>query len=244
MPTRSKDLARLLVSYRSSTASSDTEFDEIAPPPCPPGCKPTRKRRRDSARTFTSAQLDAALELMQINGLSELERADFSAFEGKKLSWAHLAKGCVARISSQLLQLSSLREASENADLLHHRLESRRAQSVRTTNETANSILAVYHAARSLNELNQMANGTLPHDIDGSISRCTVVRRRFLALTPYAPDIRPRTVDLERLVKSALETVLKSSLSEGTKAMARRALNQWTVCEDSQRGERVCWDSD
>ena len=103
---------------------------------------------------------------MQINGLSELERADFSAFEGKKLSWAHLAKGCVARISSQLLQLSSLREASENADLLHHRLESRRAQSVRTTNETANSILAVYHAARSLNELNQMANGTLPHDID------------------------------------------------------------------------------
>ena len=180
---------------------------------------------------------------MQINGLTELERADFSAFEGKKLSWAHLAKGCVARISSQLLHLSSLREASENADLLHHRLESRRAQSVRT-NETANSILAVYHAARSLNELNQMANGTLPHDIDGSISRCTVVRRRFLALTPYAPDIRPRTVDLERLVKSALETVLKSTLSEGTKAMARRALNQWTVCEDSQRGERVCWDSD
>ena len=150
----------------------------------------------------------------------------------------------VPRISSQLLQLSSLREASENADLLHHRLESRRTQSVRTTNETANSILAVYHAARSLNELNQMANGTLPHDIDGSISRCTVVRRRFLALTPYASYIRPITVDLERLVKSALETVLKSSLSEGTKAMARRALNQWTVCEDSQRGERVSWDSD
>ena len=87
---------------------------------------------------------------MQINGLSELERADYSAFEGKKLSWAHLAKGCVARISSQLLQLSSLREASENADLLHHRLESRRTQSVRTTNETANSILAVYHAARAV----------------------------------------------------------------------------------------------
>ena len=101
---------------------------------------------------------------MQINGLTELERADFSAFEGKKLSWAHLAKGCVARISSQLLQLSSLREASENADLLRHRLESRRTQSVRTT--------------------------------------------------------------------------------KGTKAMARRALNQWTGCEDSQGGERVCWDSD
>jgi hypothetical protein len=82
MSMRATDLARLLTKYRSVTSSNtdesrteSTEFEE-AVAPCPPGCKPA-KRERDTPSTFTVAQVDNALDLMTINALSELERADF-----------------------------------------------------------------------------------------------------------------------------------------------------------------------
>ena len=105
-------LARRLTNYRSGNSSDtdesrtdSTEFEHEVQE-CPPGCKPA-KRKRITPQTFTVAQVDAALDLMTINGLSELERADFSAI-GRKMSWAHLAEGCLRRLGGDVLQMKDL----------------------------------------------------------------------------------------------------------------------------------------
>ena len=119
-------LARRLTNYRSGNSSDtdesrtdSTEFEHEVQE-CPPGCKPA-KRKRITPQTFTVAQVDAALDLMTINGLSELERAYFSAI-GRKMSWAHLAEGVLRRLAGDVLQVKDLRAVSERADLLHNRL--------------------------------------------------------------------------------------------------------------------------
>ena len=76
----------------------------------------------------------AALELISRQTSQALEGADFTPF-GRKLSWQQLAQGCVVRLAADLLQLRDVAQAAEWADLLYHRLETRRAASVRTTNE-------------------------------------------------------------------------------------------------------------
>ena len=93
---RATALARRLTNYRSGNSSDtdesrtdSTEYGQEVQQ-CPPGCKPA-KRKRSTPQTFTVAQVDAALDLMSINGLSDLESADFSAI-GRKMSWAHLAE--------------------------------------------------------------------------------------------------------------------------------------------------------
>ena len=237
-------LVRRLVTYRSSDVSEDEE--EITPQwECPPGCKPTRKRQRDAGQAvFSTEQVDAAIELMTINGLTELERADFSAFDNKKMSWAALAKKCATRLAGDVLQLRDINAVSERVDLLHHRSDVRRAQGVRTTNDTQQAIDGLYATSKGLKEVSKLSSGTLIQDVDGALGRAMVLRRRFATLASLAPDIRPRLVELERIVKKAIETVLRAPVSDGTKAVAKRALNQWTACDPEPEGERVSWDSD
>ena len=115
---RATALARRLMNYRSGNSSgtdeSRTDSTEFEQEQCPPGCKPA-KRKRSTPQTFTVSQVDAALDLMSINGLSELERADFSAI-GRKMSWAHLAEAVLRHSAGDVLQMKDLRAVSQRAD--------------------------------------------------------------------------------------------------------------------------------
>ena len=148
---RATALARRLTNYRSGNSSdtdqSRTDSTEFEQEQCPPGCKP-EKRKRSTPQTFTVAQVDAALDLMSINGLSDLERADFSAI-GRKMSWAHLAEAVLRRLAGDALQMKDIRAVSERADLLHNRLEMRRAEKIRTTQSTQDGIDLLYSVTRS-----------------------------------------------------------------------------------------------
>ena len=44
-------------------------------------------------------------------------------------------------------------------------------------------------------------------DVQKTLGRATGLRRRFLELSLLNPDIRPRTNELEALIKSAFEAV-------------------------------------
>ena len=243
---RAAALARQLAMYRSGnttdTDESRTDSTEFEDAVCPPGCKPA-KRKRDTPSTFSVAQVDTALDLMTINGLSELERADFTVF-GRKLSWAHLAQGCLRRLAADTLQMSrDLRAVSERADLLHNRLNARRSQKIRTPQNIQDGIDSLYAVTQTIRELLRLRDGVMVADVQKTLGRATGLRRRFLELSPLNPDIRPRTNDLEALIKSAFEAVLRANVSEGTKALARRNMAQWTKCSEP-RGERITWDSD
>ena len=66
-----------------------------------------------------------------------LQNEDWSAFIGKKRSWQHLAKGVLNRLARDVLQLRDIKWVKEDADLLNNRLQTRRAQGIRTTNDTS-----------------------------------------------------------------------------------------------------------
>ena len=191
-------LARRLTNYRSGNSSgtdeSRTDSTEFEQEQCPPGCKPA-KRKRSTPQTFTVAQVDAALELMTINGLSELERADFSTI-GRKMSWAHLAEGCLRRLGGDVLQMKDLRAVSERVDLLHHRLETRKAENIRTTQSTQDAIDLLYSVTQVIRELLKLREGVMTSDVQRAIGRATGLRTRFLQLSPLNPDVRPRTNEL------------------------------------------------
>ena len=89
-----------------------------------------------------------------------------------------------------------------------------------------------------------LRDGVMVPDVQKTLGRATGLRGRFLEeLSPLNPDIRPRTNELEAVIKSAFEAVLRANVSEGAKALARRTMAQWTKCSEP-RGERITWDSD
>ena len=73
-----------------------------------------------------------------------------------------------------------------------------------------------------------------------AIGRATGLRGRFLKLSPLNPDIRPRTNELEALVKSSFEGVVRANVSEGTKALARMQEESATV-ESVPGTQRTPW---
>ena len=64
-------------------------------------------------------------------------------------------------------------------------------------------------------------------DVDGALGRLSVIMRRWRAVQSLAPHATPRTDDLVRMVKSAVDIVLASNVTESTKAQARRLWSQW-----------------
>lgn len=197
-----------------------------------------------SNAVFSDVQLYAALELMNVHSLKELDRQDFSQL-GRKHSWTELAQGCLLRISTDLLRLEGVQEAKECADLLRRRLEARREERARTTREVQNAITTVYAASVVLLEAETLSGGELVRDVDGAVGRLTVVMRRWRSLSDLAPETAPRTEDLAHMVKAAIETVIHHPrVAEATKAVARRALSQWAPPPSPPAGERVQWDSD
>ena len=75
-------------------------------------------------RLYRSAMRCSPIELMEKQRSEELEGADFQAFNGRKKSWQELAQGCITYMARLLVQLRSVQDVKERADLLHHRLVS------------------------------------------------------------------------------------------------------------------------
>ena len=111
-------LARRLVYYRSSASDVDdstpTDIEEPVKD-CPTGCAPIVKKQRvaQSPSYFSTADVDAAHQLMSHQGLTALQSADWSAFTGKKRSWQHLAKGVLNRLARDILQLRDIKRVRE-----------------------------------------------------------------------------------------------------------------------------------
>ena len=171
---------------------------------------------------FDDAEVAAALETMSRQTSQELDGADFAPF-GRKLSWQQLAQGCVVRLASDLLQLRDVQRAAEWADLLHHRLQARRAASVRTTTETQEAIDTLYALGVCLRELVRLRDGAHVADTVGALGRASVVRGRYDAASSLVPSVRPRSSELERLVRGAADAVLRGQASDGTKQGCREA---------------------
>ena len=95
MPPRnwgSEILAQSLVQYKSYRSSVDDASSDTEELVCPPGCQHIKKRRVvESPSFFSRSDVDAAIELMSNQGLTELQNADWSAFTGKRRSWQNLA---------------------------------------------------------------------------------------------------------------------------------------------------------
>lgn len=198
---------------------------------------------------FTADQVDSALDLMQHNELSTLEQQDFSGTGGKKMSWQELAQSCIRFLATHLLQLQSIQETKERADLLLHRLHARRSQGVRTTLPTQSAIELIHHVSSMMTEIAKMKSGELVSDIDASLARASVLKARFLSLRQLAPGVKPRIEELTRVVKDAIESLLRRQVvQQGRRNLAQRALSNWTgeVLQEisGPPGVQIAWDSD
>ena len=126
------------MTYRGTSADDSDSIEQIGGhPPTPLSHKTVDAKR--SAYTLNDEQLESALDLLSINSLPELSRQDFSSF-GKKQSWIQLAQRCTRRLATDLLRLSDVGETAERCMLLHHRLESRKSQRIRTPNDAQNAM--------------------------------------------------------------------------------------------------------
>ena len=223
---------------RSRYRSSDSEIEQIGglEPP-----QPIQSVQKPARRLYSDEQVESALELLTVNSLGELGRQDFSAF-GKKRSWIQLATGCVDRLATDLLLLQNVGEVAERCDLLYRRLEVRRAAKVRTPHEAQKAITDLYHASRSLRELEQLRKGRSV-DTEGAIARARTVMGSWRAVSELVP-VQPKTSEMTAMVRAALHHVLSNG-SDRLKNLAQAALAQWGEgAPVESRGERIEWDSD
>ena len=171
-------------------------------------------------------QLESALYLLSINSLPELSRQDFSSF-GKKQSWIQLAQRCTRRLATDLLKLSNVGETAERCMLLHHRLESRKSQRIRTSNDAQNAIQTLYACCMIVRDVWKLSAGGGVADVERTVGKIQSLMSSWRAVSSLSP-VTPETDLLVSKVQIALSNVLKSTdVSEGVKTMARRGLLQW-----------------
>ena len=145
---------------------------------------------------------------LQTKELNALKRGDFNAF-GKQVSWVKLADGVVERLATDLLELKGVQDVKERADLLRRRLEARRAtKGARTPSRTQAAILVLHAASVGVHDLETLSGGSLVRDVDGALGRLSVIMRSWRDVASLAPHTTPRTEDVVRMVKSAIDTVL------------------------------------
>lgn len=235
------ELLREKQPYRSSTDEDSVE--QVGG--LPPAIMPREERRQRAARVYDDEQVESALDLLSINSLPALGRADFQVL-GKKQSWKQLAEGVVQRLASDLLQLKGLGEARERGDLLFHRLETRRNARVRTPFEIQQGIETVFRASKALREVDVLSRGALVRDVDGAVGRMSGLMGSWRGLCSLS-SASPSTERMIGMVKEALGNVIRSGeVSGNVKTTARRVLLQWSASGEPvrQAGEQVDFDSD
>ena len=224
-------------SYRSSTDEDSVEHIG--------GLEPAPRVERRRGAVYDNEQVESALELLSINSLAELGRADFRVF-GKKQSWKQLAEGVVQRLASELLQLEGLGEARGRADLLFHRLETRRDARVRTPFEIQQGIETVFRASGALREVEMLSRGTLIRDVEGAVGRMGSLMGWWRGLSSLSAT-SPCTERMVDMVKGSLMNVMRNGdVSDGVKTTARRMLAQWSASEEpaDRARTKVDFDSD
>jgi hypothetical protein len=189
------------------------------------------------------------LDLLSINSLAELGRANFRVFN-KKQSCQQLAKGVIQRAASDMLQLRHIWETHERCHLLHHHFEARRNARVRTPMETQNAIETVYRVSVTLHEVERLSNGLLVQDTEAVVGRIGSLMGKWRGLCSLV-TATPHTGTMIGMVKRALHDVITDAeVREGvkivTRRLTRRALTQWTVPSEPARpeGQQVNFDSD
>ena len=179
---------------------------------------PIQKQKKD-------AQIEKALDLLSINALSDLGRADYIVFN-KKQSWQQLAQGVIQRAASDMLQLRDLGETQERCHLLHRRLETRRNARIRAPMETQNAIENIYRASTSLHEVELLSSGSPVKDIDGAVWRVGSLMGRWRGMCSLVTTT-PHTETMIGMVKRALHNVIADAVvRESVKIVARRALDR------------------
>ena len=232
--------------YRGTSADDDSDsIEQIGGHPSTPLSHKTDAKR--SAYTLNDEQLESALDLLSINSLPELSRQDFSSF-GKKQSWIQLAQRCTRRLATDLLRLSNVGETAERCMLLHHRLESRKSQRIRTPNEAQNAIQTLYACCMTVRDVWKLSAGSAGvADVERTVGKIQSLMSSWRAVSSLSP-VTPETDLLVPKVQIALSNVLKSTdASEGVKTMARRGLMQWGGHRQpaaGPSGTKVSFDSD
>ena len=180
--------------------------------------------RSRAPKGLSGAQVASALDLLANQTASDLSNADFSAFKCK-LSWQELAQGVIESIARSLLELEDVLETYGRAQLLWHRLESRRDTDVRTTNETRDAIELLRRTSGCIASLSALSNGAEVHDLQASIRCASSLLGLWQRVPSLAPPVSPRSTALHRLMRSALEAVeMRMSACRADKALARSAL--------------------
>ena len=180
------------MTYRGTDDDSDS-IEQIGGHPPTPLSHTTDTKR--SAYTLNDEQLESALDLLSINSLPELSRQDFSSF-GKKQSWIQLAQRCTRRLATDLLRLSNVGETAERCMLLHHRLESRKSQRIRTSNDAQNAIQTLYACCMIVRDVWKLSAGGGVADVErtvGKIQVSHVLLAGCLVPLPSHAGVRRRT---------------------------------------------------
>ena len=198
------------------------------------------------AQAYDNEQVEAALELLGVNSLSDLSRQNFSAF-GKKQSWIQLANGCITRLAADMLSLDSIGETAERCMLLHDRLQTRKAERIRTPNEAQSAIQNLYIASVSIRDMWRLSEGKRVGDVEMVVGRAQSLMSTWRVVQSLVPATKANTERLISIVRKALSNVIKNTeLRQMTREMARKGLVQWHGAPPSQvpGGTKVEFDSD
>ena len=196
-------------------------------------------------------KVEAALELLEINDLKELQRAKSKYFHCKQLTWAKIAEATVSLLAQPLLNggIANVMEAHHRVVLLDGLLESRDASGIgRVTFALRQSITTLVRASHALAATIKIKDGKLPDD--DMMGRLVALKQRWYQLkNEHGGGSAAWVVDL---VQRATAEVLKSdAVGAGKKALATRAAAQWVPSDigsagtsGSDGGETVEWDDD
>ena len=145
---------------------------------------------------------------------------------------------------SKLHDLTDIRETIERCDLLHNRLETRRAAKIRTPNETQSNIQTLNLLRTCLRDIHNLSTGRDVLDIERAIGRAQTVMNTWRSASSLVPTVNPRTDALLEMVKLAMANVLNGSARDHIKSAAHRVRLQFSGGGVKAPGEQVSWDSD
>ena len=187
--------------------------------------------------------LDEVLTLLETNDHGALARSHATHVSGK-LTWARLAKLAVERLTPALLQGHEI----ERALLLGARLTQRDAdKNARVTTETRDAILRLTHVASTLQAATALSEGREP--TERRVYALLALHQRWWTLC-RSQARRYEPAPILALVQSAAGAVLQSAAHASLKAIATKALLQWTPPPSMRSkwgdgpGETVEWDDE
>ena len=226
------------------------------------GYSSSSKRSRP-ARHHSDAATDEALDLMEINDFSTLNKRRAQHIKGV-LSWAKLAEVATNGVLRELLSCSSdddLHKAAQRATELRARLDVRDSvRGARTTNDARHQIHLVESVANTMRELKAVRDNKTTASYD-TANRLLALRSKWSRLLPNDPMVDRDNAFVRSLVQNASASVLGAgSVSDGVKALYAKAVTQWTPSPPAGQsrshspsdqsshsesgGTRISWDSD